>query len=158
MYLTRLYPSPNKYTENTGEAFTFGSECTIVLPDCLTDGEVKNIADLFSRFTFTASRANIVRGSGLTALVGGYPAAEAPDAGEYYTVHSDKRGAVVSAVSKKGAYRRHFDAYAADNSPLARYRLGGIRDHSGRPCRPAVDQGADDTPLRVPREQDVDIE
>ncbi len=101
MYLTRLYPSPNKYTENTGEAFTFGSECTIVLPDCLTDGEVKNIADLFSRFTFTASRANIVRGSGLTALVGGYPAAEAPDAGEYYTVHSDQRGAVVSAVSKK---------------------------------------------------------
>ena len=101
MYLTRLYPSPYKYAENAGEAFTFGSECTIVLPECLSDREVKNIADLFCRFTFTASKLKLVRGSGFTAFVGEFPADEAPAAGEYYAIHSDKRGAVVSAVSKK---------------------------------------------------------
>ena len=101
MYLTRLYPSPNTYTENSGEAFMFGSECRIALPDCLSDAEVKNIADLFSRFTFTASKAKLVRCSGYTAFVGDFPVDAAPDAGEYYTVHSDKRGAVVSAVSIK---------------------------------------------------------
>lgn len=102
MYLTRLYPSPNSYTENSEEAFTFGSECRIVLPECLNDTEVKNIVDLFNRFTFTASKAKIViNGSDFTALVGDFPSDAAPAAGEYYTVHSDKRGAAVTAVNKK---------------------------------------------------------
>ena len=107
MYLSRIYPQPAKFNESGGAPFVFGAVVKAYAPASLSDAVRQSLSRLWNSFSFTASKLEIcdlpAEERTNTLIIGDYPQSEAfaLDAGEYFTIRADARGAVISAVSEK---------------------------------------------------------
>ncbi len=106
MYLTQLYPTPKTLEAKPGEPFHFGASVRVVLPKNTSLAVIENVKKLWHRFTFTASKLEVITtGQGHFAMfylpekTAGIPNSIQP--GNYYRIKVDSRAAIVGAVSEK---------------------------------------------------------
>ena len=104
MYLTQLYPTPKTLEAKPGEPFHFGASVRVVLPKNTSLAVIENVKKLWHRFTFTASKLEVITtGQGHFAMfylpekTAGIPNSIQP--GNYYRIKVDSRAAIVGAVS-----------------------------------------------------------
>lgn len=97
MYLTRLYPIPERYSTSDG-AFYFGNEITLRVPKTLPDVICKNLIYLWERFTFGGSKLNVFPDNVDGLILGG--GGNTPENG-YYGISVTEKGATVGAGSDK---------------------------------------------------------